>query len=121
MNTTLRTNITVADVCDGFVYQQFGGKGAVRVGRNAHHSARVPAELHLCGWRRQEGGGGDPLAAQGVSARTDLLQQSRGGQVRGAGRSAAHHQYRTVRYEQVAIMDKGNPKNFDSLPADPKS
>ena len=27
MNTTLRTNITVADICDGFVYNQLEGKG----------------------------------------------------------------------------------------------
>src|SRR5215207_9961973 len=27
MNTTLRTKITVADVCDGFVYNELEGKG----------------------------------------------------------------------------------------------
>ena len=27
MNTTLKTNITVADICDGFVYNELEGKG----------------------------------------------------------------------------------------------
>ena len=32
MNATLRTNITVADICDGFVYNQFEGKGLFGLG-----------------------------------------------------------------------------------------
>ena len=32
MNTTLRTNITVADICDGFVYNQLEGKGLFGLG-----------------------------------------------------------------------------------------
>ena len=27
MNTTLKTDITVADICKGFVYNEFEGKG----------------------------------------------------------------------------------------------
>ena len=32
MNTTLRTDITVADICDGFVYNQLEGKGLFGLG-----------------------------------------------------------------------------------------
>ena len=32
MNTTLRINITVADICDGFVYNQLEGKGLFGLG-----------------------------------------------------------------------------------------
>ncbi len=32
MKTTLRTDITVADICDGFVYNQLEGKGLFGLG-----------------------------------------------------------------------------------------
>jgi hypothetical protein len=32
VNTTLRTDITVADICDGFVYNQLEGKGLFGLG-----------------------------------------------------------------------------------------
>lgn len=32
MNTVLRINITVADICDGFVYNQLEGKGLFGLG-----------------------------------------------------------------------------------------
>jgi len=49
VKTTLITDLTVAGICDGFVYKQLEGKRVVRVGREAHHPAGVPAQLHLCG------------------------------------------------------------------------
>jgi hypothetical protein len=33
MKTTLRTDITVADICNGFVYNQLEGKGLFGLGR----------------------------------------------------------------------------------------
>jgi hypothetical protein len=32
MKTTLRTDITVADICDGFVYNELEGNGLFRLG-----------------------------------------------------------------------------------------
>lgn len=32
METTLRTDLTVADICDGFVYNQLEGKGLFGLG-----------------------------------------------------------------------------------------
>jgi hypothetical protein len=118
VKTTLRTDITVEDICDGFVYNQLEGKGLVRAGRKAHHSAGVPAQLHLCRRRWQERGGGHRIAAQGVSARADLLQQSRDEKFEvldGQQRITSIGRFVTNKF---AIMDNGNPKNFDSLPAD---
>ena len=43
MKTTLKTNITVKDICEGFVYNELEGKGVVWLVRQAHHSAGVSA------------------------------------------------------------------------------
>ena len=101
MKTTLKTEITVADICDGFVYNQLEGKGLYGLGGKLTIQPEYQRNYIYA-----DGGGKKEAAVihsllKGVSARTDLLQQSRGGRVRGARRSAAHHQYRAVRYEQV--------------------
>ena len=119
MKTTLRTDITVADICDGFVYNQLEGKGSVRAGWKAHHSAGVPAQLHLCRWRRQEERQaviesllkGYPLGLIYFNKVGDGQFEVLDGQQRitSIGRFVTN---------KFAIMDNGNPKNFDSLPAD---
>ena len=43
MNTTLRTDITVADICDGFVYNQLEGKGLYEaVPQDCRHLVSLP-------------------------------------------------------------------------------
>ena len=47
MKTTLRTDITVRDICEGFVYDKNEGKGLYGWGGQARHSARVSTSLYL--------------------------------------------------------------------------
>ena len=97
MKTELK-HYTVGEIVEGFVYNELEGKGLFRSGRQAGHPARVPAQLHL--QRRQEGRCRHRLAAEGLSARADLLQRRRA-PPRGPRRPAAHHQRRPVRDRQV--------------------
>ncbi len=48
MKTILKTNITVKDICEGFVYNELEGKGLVWFVWQTHYSAGVSAQLYLC-------------------------------------------------------------------------
>lgn len=118
MKTTLRTDLTVADVCNGFVYNQLEGKGL----------------FGLCGkltiqpeYQRNyiyaEGGGkreqavihsllkGYPLGLiyfnQVSAEKFEVLDGQQ--RITSIGRFVT---------DKFAIMDGGNPKNYTSLPAD---
>ena len=118
MKTTLRTDLTVADVCNGFVYNQLEGRGLFGLGgkltiqpeyqRNYIYAEsegkREQAVIHslLKGY---------PLGLIYFNKVTADKFEVLDGQQRitSIGRFVTN---------KFAIMDNGNPKNFDSLPTD---
>jgi hypothetical protein len=118
VNTTLRTDITVADICAGFVYNQLEGKGLFGLGGKLTIQPEYQRNYIYA-----EGGGnrevaviesllkGYPLGLIYFDNVGDDKFQVLDGQQRitSIGRFVTN---------KFAIMDKGNPKYFDSLPAD---
>lgn len=121
MKTTLRTDITVADICDGFVYNELEGKGLFGLGgrlviqpeyqRNYfyqdHGGKREQAVIHslLRGY---------PIGLLYFNKVGDDKYEVLDGQQRitSIGRFVTN---------KFAIMVDGKPKIFDSLPADQKA
>ena len=118
MNTTLRTFITVSDICDGFVYNQLEGKGLYGLGGKL-----IIQPEYQRNYIYADGGGkkeaavihsllkGYPLGLIYFNKVAEDKFEVLDGQQRitSIGRFATN---------KFAIMDNGNPKNFDSLPAD---
>lgn len=118
MNTALRTDITVADICAGFVYNQLEGKGLFGLGGKLTIQPEYQRNYIYA-----EGGGkkeqavihsllkGYPLGLIYFNkVREDKLEVLDGQQrITSVGRFVTN---------KFAIIDDGNPKNFDSLPAD---
>jgi hypothetical protein len=118
MKTTFRTDLTVAKVCDGFVYNQLEGKGLFGLGGKLTIQPEYQRNYIYA-----EGGGkreqavihsllkGYPLGLiyfNKVAA--DKFEVLDGQQrITSIGRFVTN---------KFAILDNGNPKNFDSLPAD---
>ncbi len=118
METTLRTNITVAEICKGFVYNELQAKGLFGLSgkltiqpeyqRNYIYAEsdgkREAAVIHslLKGY---------PLGLIYFNKVVDGKFEVLDGQQRitSIGRFVTN---------KFAIMDNGNPKNFDSLPLD---
>lgn len=118
MKTTLRTDITVADICDGFVYNQLEGKGLFGLGGKLTIQPEYQRNyIYADGDGKKEAAvihsllKGYPLG---------LIYFNRIGEDRfevldGQQRITSIGRFVTNKF---AIMDDGNPKNFDSLPAD---
>ncbi len=118
MTTNLRTDITVADICAGFVYNQFEGKGLFGLGG----TLTIQPEYQR-NYIYADGGGkkeqdvihsllkGYPLGLIYFNTVAKDTFEVLDGQQRitSIGRFVTN---------KFAIMDNGNPKNFDSLPAD---
>ena len=118
MKTTLRTDITVADVCNGFVYNQLEGKGLFGLGGKLTIQPEYQRNYIYA-----DGGGkkeqavihsllkGYPLGLIYFNTVAEDKFEVLDGQQRitSIGRFVTN---------KFAIMDNGNPKNFDSLPAD---
>lgn len=118
MKTTLRTDITVADICNGFVYNQLEGKGLFGLGGKLTIQPEYQRNYIYA-----EGGGkreqavihsllkGYPLGLiyfNKVAA--DKFEVLDGQQrITSIGRFVTN---------KFAVMDGSNPQNFDSLPAD---
>lgn len=120
MDTNLRTDLTVAETCDGFVFNQLEGKGLYGLGgkltiqpeyqRNYiyadHGGKREEAVIHslLSDY---------PLGLIYFNKVADDKFEVLDGQQRitSIGRFLTN---------KFAILDNGNPKNFDSLPVDQK-
>jgi hypothetical protein len=118
VKTTLHTDLTVADICNGFVYNQLEGKGLFGLGgkltiqpeyqRNNIYAEgggkREQAEIHslLKGY---------PLGLIYFNTvAVDKFEVLDGQQrITSIGRFVTN---------KFAIMDGSNPQNFDSLPAD---
>jgi hypothetical protein len=121
MNTTLRTDITVADICDGFVYNQFEGKGLYGLGGKLTIQPEYQRNYIYA-----DGGGKKEQAVIHSLLKgypLGLIYFNKVGKDKfevldGQQRITSVGRYVTNKF---AIMDNGNPKNFDSLPADQQS
>lgn len=121
MKSTLRTDITVADVCNGFVYNQLEGKGLYGLGGKLTIQPEYQRNFIYA-----DGGGkremdviesilnGYPLGLIYFNKVAEDKFEVLDGQQRitSIGRFVTN---------KFAIMDNGNPKNFDSLPGDKQS
>jgi hypothetical protein len=118
VKTTLRTDITVEAICDGFVYNQLEGKGLYGLGGKLTIQPEYQRNYIYA-----DGGGkkeqavihsllkGYPLGLIYFNKVAEDKYEVLDGQQRitSAGRFITN---------KFAIMDDGNPKYFDSLPAD---
>lgn len=118
MKTKLRTEITVADICDGFVYNQLEGKGLF--GLSGKLTIQPEYQRNFI---YSDGGGareiaviesllkGYPLGLIYFNKVADDRFEVLDGQQRitSIGRFVTN---------KFAIMEKGNPMTFESLPAD---
>ena len=118
MNTTLRTVITVADICDGFVYNQLEGKGLYGLGGKL-----IIQPEYQRNYIYADGGGKKEAAVihsllKGYPLGLIYFNKVPEGKFEvldGQQRITSIGRFVTNKF---AIMDNGNPKNFDSLPAD---
>lgn len=118
MKTTLRTDLTVADVCNGFVYNQLEGKGLFGLGGKLTIQPEYQRNYIYA-----EGGGkreqavihsllkGYPLGLiyfnKVAAAKFEVLDGQQ--RITSIGRFVTN---------KFAVMDGSNPQNFDSLPTD---
>lgn len=118
METTLRTDISVADICDGFVYNQLEGKGLFGLsGKLTIQPEYQRNYIYADGGGKKEQAviesllKGYPLGLIYFNKVAEDKFEVLDGQQRitSIGRFVTN---------KFAIMDNGNPKNFDSLPAD---
>jgi len=121
VNTTLRTNITVADICDGFVYNQLEGKGLFGLGGKLTIQPEYQRNyLYADGGGKREAAViesllmGYPLGL----IYFNKIAQDKFEVLDGQQRITSIGRFVTNKF---AIMDNGNPKNFDSLPADQRT
>lgn len=118
MKTTLRTDLTVADICNGFVYNELEGKGLFGLGGKLTIQPEYQRNYIYA-----EGGGkreqavihsllkGYPLGLiyfnKVAADRFEVLDGQQ--RITSIGRFVTN---------KFAVMDGPNPQNFDSLPAD---
>jgi hypothetical protein len=118
MITTLRTDITVAAICNGFVYNQLEGKGLYGLGGKLTIQPEYQRNYIYA-----DGGGKKEQAVihsllEGYPL--GLIYFNKVGKDKfevldGQQRITSIGRFITNKF---AIMDNSNPKNFDSLPAD---
>ena len=118
MKTTLRTDISVANICDGFMYNQLEGRGLFGLGGKLTIQPEYQRNYIYAD------GGGKKEAAVIESLLKGyplgLIYFNKVGEGKfevldGQQRITSIGRFVTNRF---AIMDNGNPKNFESLPAD---
>ena len=118
MKTTLRTDITVADICNGFVYNQFENKGLFGLGGKL----TIQPEYQR-NYLYAEGGGKRETAVVESLLKAyplGLIYFNKVGEDKfevldGQQRITSIGRFVTNKF---AITDNGNPKYFNSLPAD---
>lgn len=117
MKTKLQTEITVANICDGFVYNQLEGKGLFGLGGKLTIQPEYQRNFIY------SDGGGKKEQAVIHSLLNEyplgLIYFNKVGKDKfevldGQQRITSIGRFVTNKF---AIMDNGNPKNFDSLPA----
>ena len=118
MKTTLRTDITVANVCDGFVYNQLEGKGLFGLGGKL----TIQPEYQRNYIYADGGGKKEQAVIESLLKGYPLgliyfnkVAKDKFEVLDGQQRITSIGRFVTNKF---AIMDNGNPKNFDSLPAD---
>lgn len=118
MKTTLRTDITVADICTGFVYNQLEGKALFGLGGKLTIQPEYQRNYIYAdaGGKKEQAVihsllKGYPLGLIYFNrVSNDKLEVLDGQQrITSIGRFVTN---------KFAIVDNSNPKNFDSLPAD---
>jgi 5-methylcytosine-specific restriction endonuclease McrA len=120
MKTVLRTDITVADICDGFVYNQLEGKGLFGLGGKLTIQPEYQRNyIYADGGGKKEQAVIDSLLKEYPLG---LIYFNKVGTERfevldGQQRITSIGRFVTNKF---AIMDGGNPKNFESLPVDQK-
>jgi len=118
VKTTLRTDITVADICDGFVYNQLEGKGLFGL----RGKLTIQPEYQR-NYIYAEKGGSREMAVIHSLLKGYPLGLIYFNQVGADSFEVLDGQQRITSIgrfvtNKFAIMDGGNPKNFDSLPID---
>ena len=118
MKTTLRTDITVADICEGFVYNQLEGKGLFGLGGKL----TIQPEYQRNYIYADGGGKKEALVIESLLKGYPLgliyfnkVAKDKFEVLDGQQRITSIGRFVTNKF---AIMDDGNPKYFDSLPAD---
>lgn len=120
MNTTLRTDITVADICDGFVYNELEGKGLFGLaGKLTIQPEYQRNYIYADGGGKKEQ---DVIASLLKEYPLGLIYFNKIGSEKfevldGQQRITSIGRFVTNKF---AIMEGGNPKNFESLPVDQK-
>lgn len=121
MKTTLRTDITVAAICDGFVYNQLEGKGLFGLGGKLTIQPEYQRNyIYADGDGKKEQDvihsllKGYPLGL----IYFNKVDQDKFEVLDGQQRITSFGRFVTNKF---AIMDNGNPKNFESLPADQRA
>ncbi len=120
MRTTLQTEITVDEICDGFVYNTLEGKGLFGLGGKL----TIQPEYQRNYIYAEGGGKKEQAVIQSLlkGYPLGLIYFNKVGEDKfevldGQQRITSIGRFVTNKF---AIMDGGNPKNFDSLPADQK-
>lgn len=120
MQTTLKTEITVAQICDGFVFNQLEGKGLYGLSGKL----TIQPEYQRNYIYADQGGKREVAVIQSLLSDYPLgliyfnkIADDRFEVLDGQQRITSIGRFLTNKF---AIEDNGNPKNFDSLPADQK-
>ena len=121
MITKLRSEITVADICDGFVYNQLEGKGLYGLGGKL----TIQPEYQRNYIYADRGGKKEAAVIHSLLKGYPLgliyfnkVAEDKFEVLDGQQRITSIGRFVTNKF---AIMDNGNPKNFDSLPADQRA
>ena len=118
MKTTLRTELTVADICDGFVYNQLEGKGLFGLGGKL----TIQPEYQRNYLYADKGGDREQAVIQSLlkGYPLGLIYFNKVGADKfevldGQQRITSIGRFVT---DKFAIMENGNPRMFSSLPKD---
>jgi hypothetical protein len=121
VKTTLRTDITVADICDGFVYNQLEGKGLFGLGGKLTIQPEYQRNyIYADGGGKKEAAviesllKGYPLGL----IYFNTVSKDKFEVLDGQQRITSIGRFVTNKF---AIMDNGNPKMFDSVAADQRA
>lgn len=121
MKTRLRTDLTVGDVCNGFTYNSLEGKGLFGLGGKL----TIQPEYQRNYIYAEDDGKQEAAVIASVLRGYPLgliyfntVEDGRYEVLDGQQRITSLGRFLTNKF---AIFDKGNPKNFESLPADLKT
>jgi hypothetical protein len=120
MKTKLQTDITVAEICEGFVFNQFEGKGI----HGLSGKLTIQPEYQRNYIYADQGGRREVAVIESLLKDYPLgliyfntLPEGKFEVLDGQQRITSIGRFLTNKF---AIMDNGNPKYFDSLPTDQK-